>query len=57
MRVLLDEMLPIGVAEILPEQDVSTAAYAELAGISNGEMIKRAIAAGSIGRRHRRPVP
>lgn len=46
MKVLLDEMLPIGVRELLPEHDVSTAAYAGLAGISNGEMIRRAIAAG-----------
>jgi hypothetical protein len=46
VKVLLDEMLPIGVRELLPGHDVSTAAYVGLAGISNGEMIKRAIAAG-----------
>ncbi len=46
MKVLLDEMLPIGVRDLLPELDVSTAAYAGLAGIPNGELIRRAIAAG-----------
>ena len=46
MKVLLDEMLPIGVREFLPQHDVVTAAYAGLAGISNGEMIRRAIAGG-----------
>ncbi len=46
MRVLLDEMLPIGVREFLPSHEVYSAAYAGLAGISNGEMIRRAIDAG-----------
>ena len=46
MRVLLDEMLPIGVREFLAGHDVATAAYAGLAGISNGEMINRAVSAG-----------
>lgn len=46
MRVLLDEMLSIGVREFLPSHEVYSAAYAGLAGISNGEMIRRAIDAG-----------
>ena len=46
MKVLLDEMLPIGVRELLPGHDVSTAAYADLAGLPNGELIDRAVAAG-----------
>ncbi len=39
MKVLLDEMLPIGVRELLPGHNVFTAAHAGLAGIPNGEMI------------------
>ncbi len=46
MKVLLDEMLPIGVRQFLPDHQVLTAAYAGLAGISNGEMISRAIDEG-----------
>lgn len=46
MKVLLDEMLPVGLRELLPSHDVYTAAYVGLAGISNGEMIRRATAAG-----------
>ncbi len=46
MRVLLDEMLPIGVSELLVGHDVATAAYVGLAGIPNGEMISRAVSAG-----------
>jgi uncharacterized protein DUF5615 len=46
VKVLLDEMLPIGVHEFLPSHEVYSAAYAGLAGISNGEMIRRAIDAG-----------
>ena len=46
MKVLLDEMLPIGVRELLPSHEVYSAAYAGFAGISNGEMIRRAIGAG-----------
>lgn len=45
MRILLDEMLPVGLRDLLPEHDVVTAAYAGLAGISNGEMLRRAIIA------------
>ncbi len=46
MKVQLDEMLPIGLRELLPAHDVVTAAYAGLAGIPNGDLISRAIAAG-----------
>lgn len=46
MKVLLDEMLPVGVRELLPSHDVYTAAYVGLAGVSNGELIRRAIDAG-----------
>ena len=44
MKVLLDEMLPIGVRG--SGHDVSTAGYAGLAGLPNGELISRAVAAG-----------
>jgi hypothetical protein len=46
VKVLLDEMLPIGVRELLPDHDVSTAAYTGLAGLPNGELIERAVVAG-----------
>ena len=46
MKVLLDEMLPIGVRGLLLGHEVVTAAYAGLAGIPNGEMIEGAIARG-----------
>ncbi|MEX2548547.1 MAG: hypothetical protein WD830_12295 [Chloroflexota bacterium] len=46
MRILLDEMLPIGLRELLPEQDVVTAQFAGLAGLPNGELLRQAIALG-----------
>lgn len=46
MKVLLDEMLPIGVRELLPGHEVSTASFAGLAGLPNGELIRRAVEAG-----------
>ena len=46
MKVLLDEMLPISVRQLLPDHQVMTAAYVGLAGVSNGEMISRAISDG-----------
>ncbi len=46
MRVLLDEMLPIGLRALLPDHDVATAAYVGLAGVSNGEMLRRAASEG-----------
>lgn len=42
MKVLLDEMLPAAVAELLPEEDVTTARAAGYGGLSNGELIRRA---------------
>lgn len=45
MKVLLDEMLPVGVRELLPDHEVVTASYAQLSGIPNGEMIDGAVAA------------
>lgn len=45
-NVLLDEMLPIGVAQLLPGHDVQTAVYAGLAGISNGHLIAGAVEKG-----------
>jgi hypothetical protein len=46
VRVLLDEMLPVGVAELLPGHAVITAKAAGYAGLSNGELIRRATIAG-----------
>lgn len=46
MKVLLDEMLPIGVRQLLPEHQVMSAAYVGLAGVTNGEMISRAVSDG-----------
>lgn len=43
MKVLLDEMLPISVRQLLPEHQVMSAAYVGLAGVTNGEMISRAV--------------
>jgi hypothetical protein len=45
VKVLLDEMLPIGVRDLLPEHEVVTASYAGLSGISNGAMIDGAVTA------------
>lgn len=39
-------MLPIGTRELLPADDVVTAAYAGLRDLSNGELISRAVAGG-----------
>ena len=38
MKVLLDEMLPISVRQLLPDHQVMTAAYVGLAGVSNGDI-------------------
>lgn len=35
-------MLPVGVAQLLPEHDVTTAKAAGYAGLTNGELIRRA---------------
>lgn len=45
MKVLLDEMLPAGVAGLLPGH-VTTAQQAGLKGLKNGELLRRAVAAG-----------
>lgn len=45
-NVLLDEMLPIGMAQLLPGHDVQTAVHAGLAGISNGQLIAGAVEKG-----------
>lgn len=46
MKVLLDEMLPVGVAELLPSHEVWTVKAAGYSGLDNGELIRRAAAAG-----------
>jgi hypothetical protein len=46
MKVLLDEMLPIGLQELLPGHDVHSAAHAGLAGMSNGALIRGAVSGG-----------
>jgi len=46
VKVLLDEMLPVGVADLLPAQAVTTVRAAGYAGLSNGELIRRQMADG-----------
>lgn len=46
MRVLLDEMLPAGVAAFLPDHEVITVKTAGYSGLLNGELISAAVAAG-----------
>lgn len=46
MKVLLDEMLPVGVAQLLDGHDVTTVKAAGFAGLKNGELLRRAAAAG-----------
>jgi hypothetical protein len=46
VRVLLDEMLPVGVAQLLPGHDVTTVKAAGFTGLNNGELVRRAAAAG-----------
>ena len=43
MKVLLDEMLPIGLRELRPDHEVVTASYAGLARIPNGDMLDGAV--------------
>jgi hypothetical protein len=45
VKVLLDEMLPIDVREPMPGHEGSTAGYAGLAGLPNGELIRRVVEA------------
>ena len=42
MKVLLDEMLPVGVADLLAGHRVTTAKAAGYAGLTNGELIRQA---------------
>lgn len=46
MKVVLDEMLPAGLAVLLPGHEVTTAKRAGYAGLVNGELIRRAAADG-----------
>ena len=46
MRVLLDEMLPAGVATLLDGHDVTTVQRAGFKGLTNGELIRRAALSG-----------
>jgi len=46
VRVLLDEMLPAGVAQLLPGHDVVTVQFAGYKGLANGELLRRAAADG-----------
>jgi hypothetical protein len=46
VRVLLDEMLPADVADLLPDQPVTTVKSAGYTGLSNGELMRRAVADG-----------
>lgn len=44
--MLLDEMLPAGVTGLLPGHEVTTVKAAGYSGLENGELIRRAAAAG-----------
>ena len=46
MKVILDEMLPAGVAGLLVGHEVTTAKQAGFAGLVNGELIRRAATDG-----------
>ena len=46
MKVLLDEMVPAGVADLLPSHDVTAVHAAGFSGLKNGELITCAAAAG-----------
>ena len=46
MKVLLDEMLPVGVADLLPGHAVTTVNAGGYTGLKNGELIRRATADG-----------
>lgn len=46
MRVVLDEMLPAGVADLLGDHDVVSAQRAGYKGLANGELLRRAAADG-----------
>jgi hypothetical protein len=46
VKVLLDEMLPAGVAGLLPSHAVTTVKSAGFTGLTNGDLIRGAVAAG-----------
>lgn len=46
MKVLLDEMLPAGVAGLLPDHEVTTVQRAGFKGLTNGELLRLAAASG-----------
>ena len=48
MKVLLDEMLPAGVAGLLPDHEVTTVQQAGLKGLTNGVLLRRAAASGYV---------
>jgi len=45
VRVLLDEMLPAGVADLLPAHDVTTVQAAGFKGLNNGMLLRAAVEA------------
>jgi len=46
VKVLLDEMLPAGLAGLLPSHAVTTVKNAGFTGLTNGDLIRGAVAAG-----------
>jgi nucleoside-diphosphate-sugar epimerase len=46
VKVILDEMLPAGVASLLPGHEVATVQQAGYKGLANGALIRRAAADG-----------
>jgi predicted nuclease of predicted toxin-antitoxin system len=48
MKVLLDEILPAGVAGLLPDHEVTTVQRAGFKGLTNGVLLRRAAASGYV---------
>jgi len=48
VKVLLDEMLPVAVAGLLSDHVVATVKAAGYTGLSNGELMRRAVADGYV---------
>jgi hypothetical protein len=46
VKVLLDEMVPAGVAGLLPDHEVTTVQQAGFRGLKNGVLLRRATAGG-----------
>jgi hypothetical protein len=46
VKVLLDEMLPAGVAGLLPDHEVTTVQRAGFGGLTNGALLRKAAASG-----------